>query len=90
MTTTTQRVLALLKSIETGEAEAVSVINPSHYTQHNLSAADGLAAFGALLQALPQGSARVNTLRVFRHRPDDAGSRNPGMRSLIDRGQRSM
>jgi predicted SnoaL-like aldol condensation-catalyzing enzyme len=66
MTTTTQRVLALLKSIETGEADAVSVINPNQYTQHNLSAADGLAGFGALLQTLPRGSARVNTLRVFR------------------------
>ncbi|MCY1041606.1 nuclear transport factor 2 family protein [Corallococcus sp. bb12-1] len=36
-----------------------------HSTQHNLGAADGLAGFGALLQALPKGSARVNTMRVF-------------------------
>ena len=63
--TTRQQVVALLKSIETGEGGAVSVINPNHYTQHNLGAADGLAGFGALLQALPQGSARVNTLRAF-------------------------
>jgi len=65
MTTTKQQVVALLKSIETGEAAPVAVINPSHYTQHNLGAADGLAGFGALLQALPKGSARVNTRRVF-------------------------
>jgi predicted SnoaL-like aldol condensation-catalyzing enzyme len=65
MATPKQQVVALLKSIETGEAEPVSVINPGHYTQHNLAAADGLAGFGALLQALPPGSARVNTVRVF-------------------------
>ena len=65
MTTPTQQVVALLKSIESGEAEPVSAINPGHYVQHNLGAADGLAGFGALLQALPPGSARVNTVRVF-------------------------
>ena len=36
-----------------------------HYKQHNLAIADGLAGFGAALQALPAGSARVNTVRVF-------------------------
>lgn len=60
-----QQVAALLKSIETGEAGPVAVINPDNYIQHNLGAADGLAGFGALLQALPPGSARVNTVRVF-------------------------
>lgn len=59
------QVVALLKSIETGDAAAVAAINPSKYIQHNLSAADGLAGFGALLQALPKGSAKVNTVRVF-------------------------
>jgi predicted SnoaL-like aldol condensation-catalyzing enzyme len=70
MTTRQQQVLALLKSIETGDAGAVSVINPARYTQHNLAAADGLAGFGALLQALPQGSARVNTVRIFQDGDD--------------------
>ncbi len=60
-----QAVLALLKSIETGEGSAVSVIHPTTYMQHNLAAADGLAGFGALLQQLPPNSARVNTVRVF-------------------------
>lgn len=61
----TEKVLALLKSIETGDAAPIAYINPTHYTQHNLGAADGLAGFGALLQALPNGSARVNTVRAF-------------------------
>lgn len=65
MTQQKQQVVALLKAIETGDAAPVAVINPNKYIQHNLGAADGLAGFGALLQALPKGSAKVNTVRVF-------------------------
>ncbi|WP_395845843.1 nuclear transport factor 2 family protein [Cystobacter fuscus] len=60
-----QQVVDLLKAIETGEGAPVAVINPDKYIQHNLGAADGLVGFGALLQALPKDSARVNTVRVF-------------------------
>lgn len=59
------QVTALLKAIETGEAAPVAVINPNKYIQHNLAVADGLAGFGAVLQALPKGSARAKTVRVF-------------------------
>lgn len=65
MSTQEQQVVDLLKAIETGAAGPVAVINPEHYTQHNLGAADGLAGFGALLAALPPNSAKVNTVRVF-------------------------
>ena len=64
-TTNKQKVVALLKSIETGDTVPVSYINPNKYIQHNLGAADGLAGFGALLQTLPKGSAKVNTVRAF-------------------------
>ncbi len=60
-----QQVLALLKSIETGEQAPAAVINPTNYIQHNLAVADGLAGFGEILQALPAGSARADTVRVF-------------------------
>ena len=60
-----QQVVALLKAIETGAAEPVAAINPTKYIQHNLAVADGLAGFGAVLQQLPKGSARVSTARVF-------------------------
>ncbi len=60
-----QKVVDLLKSIETGEQEPVGYINPDKYIQHNLGAADGLAGFGALLQQLPPNSAKVNTVRAF-------------------------
>ena len=60
-----QEVVDLLKAIETGAAGPIGVIDPKKYIQHNLAAADGLAGLGALLQALPKGSARVHTVRVF-------------------------
>lgn len=59
------QVSALLKAIETGESGPVAAINPNKYIQHNLAVADGLAGFGAVMQALPKGSARANTVRVF-------------------------
>jgi predicted SnoaL-like aldol condensation-catalyzing enzyme len=65
MTTQKTQVADLLKAIETGAAGPLAAINPGKYIQHNLGASDGLAGLGALLQALPKGSARVNTLRVF-------------------------
>lgn len=65
MSTKKQQVVNLLKAIETGAAEPVAVINPNKYTQHNLGAEDGLAGFGKLLQQLPKGSAKVNTVRIF-------------------------
>jgi predicted SnoaL-like aldol condensation-catalyzing enzyme len=60
-----EKVVALLKSIETGAQEPVGYINPNNYIQHNLGVADGLAGFGALLQQLPPNSAKVNTVRAF-------------------------
>ncbi|WHO75909.1 nuclear transport factor 2 family protein [Rhizobium sp. BT03] len=65
MTMQEKQVVDLLKAIETGAAEPVGVINPGKYTQHNLGAADGLKGFGELLAALPKGSAKANTVRVF-------------------------
>ncbi|ABV38210.1 conserved hypothetical protein [Shewanella sediminis HAW-EB3] len=59
------KAVALLNSIETGDRGAVAYVNPDKYTQHNLAVADGLAGFGALLQALPKGSAKVDIKRAF-------------------------
>lgn len=60
-----EKVVALLKSIETGAQEPAGYINPEKYIQHNLGIADGLAGFGATLQTLPPNSAKVNTVRAF-------------------------
>lgn len=59
------QVIALLKSIETGDPAPVSVIDAANYRQHNLAVGDGLAGLGEVLQQLPAGSARVHTVRVF-------------------------
>jgi len=61
----TDKVIALLKSIETGAQEPVSYINPNNYTQHNLAVKDGLSGFGELLGQLPENSAKVEVIRAF-------------------------
>lgn len=67
--TNKEKVVALLKSIETGASEPIAYINPNKYIQHNPLAADGLAGFGALLAQLPKCSARAHTVRVFEDGP---------------------
>ncbi|PTP75607.1 hypothetical protein CWO06_12385 [Vibrio splendidus] len=57
--------VAVISSIETGDAKAVSYINPEKYTQHNLAVGDGLAGFGEVLQMLPEGSAKAQVKRSF-------------------------
>ena len=59
------KAIALLNSIETGDQQAISYVNPERYTQHNLAVGDGLAGFGEVLQALPKDSAKVNVVRAF-------------------------
>ena len=63
--TNKQKAVALLKSVETGDMQAVSIINPNKYIQHNLGAADGLQGFAGLMKQLPPNSARVKTVRAF-------------------------
>jgi predicted SnoaL-like aldol condensation-catalyzing enzyme len=60
-----EKAVALLNSIETGDQTAVGYVNPEKYTQHNLAVGDGLSGFGAILQALPKNSAKVNVIRSF-------------------------
>lgn len=65
--TNEQKVVALLKAIETGANEPIAYINADKYIQHNLGAEDGLAGFGKLLGELANypEKATVNTVRVF-------------------------
>jgi len=60
-----EQVVALLKSIETGDTAPIAFINADRYKQHNLGIKEGLSGFGAALAALPKGSARVHTVRAF-------------------------
>ncbi len=58
------KVVELLNSIENGDTAPAAYINPEKYIQHNLAAADGMAGFGAVLQAL-DGTGKVNVVRAF-------------------------
>lgn len=60
-----EKASALLVSLETGDPTAVSYINPTNYTQHNLAVADGLEGFGAVLQNAPEGGFKANVIRSF-------------------------
>lgn len=60
-----KKVVALLKSIETGEQEPLGYINPNKYIQHNLGVPDGFAGFREMLQQLSPNLARINTVRAF-------------------------
>lgn len=63
--TNKEKAVAVLNSIESGNPQAISYINSTNYTQHNLAVGDGLAGFGEVLQALPKGSAKVHVVRAF-------------------------
>lgn len=60
-----EKAVAVISSIETGAAEPIGYINPTQYTQHNLAVADGLAGFAAVMQMLPEGSAKAQVKRSF-------------------------
>lgn len=59
-----RQVLALLKSLETGDPAPVALVNPDNYTQHNLAIGDGIEGLAAALELL-DGTARVRSVRVF-------------------------
>ena len=63
-----EQICALLKGIETGDAESVSVVNPSKYIQHNPLTHEGGEGLAALFKRLSKSSPRVNIVRVFSDR----------------------
>lgn len=61
----TEKVVALLESLETGATEPIGYINPNKYIQHNLAVGDGLAGFGAVVQNAPPGGFKAEVHRAF-------------------------
>ena len=59
------QICALLKGIETGDAEAVAVVNEDKYIQHNPQTHEGSEGLAALFKRLSKTSPRVNLVRVF-------------------------
>jgi len=61
-----ERVVELLKAFETRDSRPLSFIDPAKYIQHNLRLDNGVKALADRIEAIPKGSAKVNTLRAFR------------------------
>lgn len=62
--TNKQKSVALLESLQSGDPAPVAYINPDKYIQHNLSIADGLAGFAAVLQNPPEGGFKAEVVRA--------------------------
>jgi len=60
-----KQIIALLKAIETGDAEAVTVVNEKKYIQHNPQTHEGSEGLAELFKRLSNSSPRVNIVRVF-------------------------
>lgn len=63
--TNVEKVRTLLKGIETGDPEAVNVISPDTYIQHNPQTHEGREGLAALFARLSQTNPRVNIVRAF-------------------------
>ncbi len=79
------KIRSLLKAIETGDAQAVAVVNEAQYIQHNPQTQEGSEGLAALFQRLSKTSPRVNIVRafedgefVFAHTEYDFASRKIG------------
>ena len=76
------KIEALLKCIETGETEPVSVVNEEKYIQHNPQTHEGSEGLAKLFQRLSKTEPKVNMVRgfedgdyVFAHMEYDFSSR---------------
>lgn len=58
-------ICALLKGIETGAPDAVAVIHPDTYIQHNPQTHEGRQGLAALFQRLSKSNPHVNIVRIF-------------------------
>ena len=79
------QIRALLKSIETGEVEAVAVVNEDKYIQHNPHTLEGSEGLAELFLRLSKTSPHVEIVRafedddfVFAHTEYDFADRNVG------------
>ena len=59
------KIIALLKSIETGEVSAVQVVNETKYIQHNPQTKEGGEGLAELFKRLSKSSPTVNVVRIF-------------------------
>ncbi len=60
-----EQICSLLKGIETGDPEAVTVVNEGKYIQHNPLTREGNVGLAELFKRLAKTSPRVEIVRVF-------------------------
>ena len=60
-----EQICALLKGIETGDEESVTVVNSDKYIQHNPQTREGGIGLAELFKQLAKSSPRVNVVRIF-------------------------
>ena len=60
-----ERIQALLKGIETGDPDSVTVVNEEKYIQHNPQTHEGSLGLAELFRELAKTSPRVNIVRIF-------------------------
>jgi predicted SnoaL-like aldol condensation-catalyzing enzyme len=60
------QIRSLLKGIETGDPESVTVVNEDKYIQHNPLTPEGSEGLAELFKRLSQTSPRVNIVRIFK------------------------
>ncbi len=60
-----EQICTLLKGIETGDPEAVTVVNEGKYIQHNPLTREGNVGLAELFKRLAKTSPRVEIVRVF-------------------------
>ena len=65
MSSKKDQICKLLKGIETGDPEAVTVVNEDKYIQHNPLTPEGSTGLAELFKRLSQTSPRVDIVRVF-------------------------
>ncbi len=85
MTGRKDRIRALLKGIETGDPDSVTVVNEAQYIQHNPETHEGSEGLAVLFARLAKTSPKVNIVRafedgdyVFAHTEYDFGSPKVG------------
>jgi len=59
------KIIELLKAIETGDPASVAIVNEDKYIQHNPQTHEGSEGLAVLFKRLSKTSPRVNIVRVF-------------------------
>jgi predicted SnoaL-like aldol condensation-catalyzing enzyme len=91
------KIRALLKSIETGDPEAIAVVDEEKYIQHNPQTHAGSEGLATLFKRLSETSPRVNIVRafedgnyVFAHTEYDFSNRNIGFEVFLFEGNKAV